>query len=111
MLAPIFDVPFDSDPDWKAWMLDHAQQHDVIYNTMLQKGLGFIKFPLLDAREPNDKDWMENHQLEHDAIYTRLGLVGMPDLASSDLSKKDQWEVWQQSHQDTHTAINTKLGI
>ena len=54
---------------------------------------------------------MNNHQFEHEAIYTLLGLVGMPDLSSSDLDDKQQWQDWQQTHQDVHTYINNVLGI
>jgi len=111
MLAPIFDIPFDSDKDWKVWMLDHSLQHDSIYVSLVTKGKTIIKLPLTEAKDPNDKDWMNNHQLEHEAIYAVLGLAGMPDLASSDLTKQDQWQAWQELHQDVHALINTTLGI
>jgi len=111
MLSPIFDIPFESDKDWKVWMLDHSLQHDIIFSKLTTLGKAIVKFPLIEAKEPNDKDWANNHQLEHDAIYTVLGLAGMPDLASSDLTKKDEWEAWQQLHQDVHAQINLTLGI
>ena len=109
--ATLFEVPFDKEDEWKAWMLDHSLQHDTIYIKMASLGKPFIKFPLTDANDPNDKDWMNNHQFEHEAIYALLGLVGMPDLASSDLDDKQQWQDWQQTHQDVHTYINNVLGI
>ena len=111
MVAPLFDVPFDSKSEWQVFMLEHALQHGDIYAGIVAKGKNMTIFPLIDATEPNDHDWLNNHQLEHQEIYDILGLSGLPDLSSADLSKQDQWQTWHDQHRDVHSLINSVLGI
>jgi hypothetical protein len=88
----------------------HAMSHEAIYDTILQAGTTIPHFPYFDVVDW-DKDWLQNHQQEHQAIYNYLGVTGLPDLASSDLTKDEELQTWMQLHADVHDYINQLLNL
>lgn len=111
MTTPIFDIPFDSEQDYRVFLLDHAEIHDRIYAAIIDAGKSMLKFPLTDAAFPNDTDWLNNHQLEHQQMFDILGLSGLPDLSSVDFTKNEQFQDWHDQHRNLHTLISANLGV
>lgn len=109
-LGPWVDTPFDDADAFGDFQLVHGLAHDQFASVMYQQGKVYTTYPLMDAPSEN-KDWLLTHQQEHESIYAQLGLTGLPDLATVDLRKDDEYETWMQLHTQIHAQINATLGI
>lgn len=108
-ITPFIDTPFDDDDAWEAFTLSHGMAHEKYYEVMFAAGYQFPHYPVFDLSE--NADWKLIHQQEHDGIFRSLGLTGLPDLATVDLSKQDEFEDWLAYHGQVHARINAALGI
>lgn len=109
-IAPFSSMLPDDSREFEAFSLAHAMAHESIYDTMLTLGFVIRHYPFFDIEKYN-RDWLLDHQSEHDALYTALGLVGMPDLASSDLKDDDQLKTWMELHEQVHQNLNLVLSL
>lgn len=109
-IAPWVDTPFDDADAFGDFQMVHGLAHDDIASVMYQLNNVYTTYPLMDATTEN-KDWLLTHQQEHASIYALLGLTGLPDLATVDLRKDDEYTDWLNLHNQIHTVINATLGI
>lgn len=104
------DTPFDDEDAFADFALVHGLAHDKFAEVMYPLGFVYTTYPLYDT--PNyDRDWLMTHQQEHESIFAQLGLTGLPDLATVDLKKNDEYDDWMEQHQLIHEQINSFLGI
>lgn len=109
-IAPWTDTPFDDVDAFADFALNHGLSHDKIASVMYGNGNTFITYPLYDTTT-YEHDWLLDHQAEHESIYAQLGLTGLPDLATVDMKKQDEYQTWLLQHQQVHQLINATLGI
>lgn len=109
-LSPFSDAPFDDADAFADFQLVHGLAHERIAEVMYENSLFYITYPLMDNPQ-QDTDWLLNHQSEHESIFSRLNMTGLPDLATVDLSKEDEYFDWQNLHREIHERINKTLGI
>ena len=108
-LNPFIDTPFEDPDAWEAFELAHGLAHERIYEAMLQAGKMLEHYPLFDL--DRQSDWKLIHYSEHQSLYRALNIQGLPDLATVNLDKKDEWEDWMLFHAQVHSVLNVKLGI
>lgn len=109
-LSPFSDLPFDDEDAFADFQLAHGLAHDRIAAAMYALSKVYNTYPLME--EPSkDKDWLLTHQSEHESIFTLLGMTGLPDLTTVDLSKQDEFDDWMLLHRQIHERINATLGI
>lgn len=77
---------------------------------MYAQDLAYTTYPLYDTPD-YDRDWLLNHMQEHQSIFAKLGLTGLPDLATVDLKKEGEFVDWMFQHQLIHEQINSALSI
>lgn len=109
-ISPWTDTPFDDSDAFDDFALVHGMSHEKIAAVMFNAGSVYTTYPLLDTPD-YDRNWLVTHQQEHQSIYNLLGLSGLPDLATVDLKKEDEFYDWLLAHQQIHTIINANLGI
>lgn len=109
-LAPWTDIPWGDEDALLDFYMVHGMTHNNIANVMYAQDLFYVTYPLMDAKR-YDKDWLLIHQAEHESIYSQIGLQGMPDLASVDFGKEDEFYDWHLLHKQVHANINAVLGI
>lgn len=104
------DTPFDDKEAFDDFILVHAIVHDKIAAVMYGQDLQYTTYPLLDTPDYN-RDWMLTHQQEHQSIYNLLGLSGLPDFATTDLSEEGPYQDFMLLHTQVHQQIGLALGI
>lgn len=109
-ISPFTDTPFGDEDAFSDFQLVHGLSHDKIAAVMYAQDLTYTTYPLMDSPD-YDRDWLLTHQEEHQSIFNRLGLSGLPDLATVDLKKEGEYSDWMFLHQQVHQAINAALGI
>ena len=109
-LAPWTDTPFDDEDAFDDFQLVHGLAHDKIAAVMYPLGFVYTTYPLYETPNYNI-DWLLTHQEEHQSIFAQLGMTGLPDLASVDLKKDEEYQDWMLLHQQVHQQINSFLGI
>lgn len=109
-ISPWTDIPFDDDDAFRDFQLVHGLSHDRIAAVMYGTSKFYQTYPLYDTPR-EDSGWKLDHQTEHQSIFTLLALTGLPDLATVDFDKQDEFENWMLLHQQVHQRINAALGI
>lgn len=103
-------MPPDDDDAFADFSLIHALSHDRIAKAMYANANYYTTYPLYETPD-HDHDWLLNHQAEHQSIFTLLGMTGLPDLATVDLTKPEEREDWLLLHMQIHQRINAALNI
>lgn len=109
-LAPFQDIPFDDQEAMDDFRMALQANHDRIAQKMYANSKFYKTYPLIDTVE-HSKDWQQNLQQELGSIYTLLNLNGLPDFASTDLSREDDFQDWVQQLIFVETTINANLQI
>lgn len=109
-ISPWTDTPFDEPDAFADFALSHGLAHDKIAAVMYGNGNTYVTYPLYDT-VTYERDWLLDHQAEHESIYSLLGLSGLPDLATVDMKKPDEYSDWLLQHQQVHVVLNSVLGI
>lgn len=109
-LSPLSIIPFDDPEAFEDFSLAHGMAHQKIAEVMYAQDLQYDTYPLMDTPD-KDTDWKLTHYTEHQSIYFLLELAGLPDLATVDFHKEDEFNDWFFQHQQVHAIINAALGI
>ena len=103
------DNPFGDEPAFQDFLGQHQIAHDTINRFLAGSGKLVSAVPLADTPIGNN-DWLLDHYQLHLEIGIAIG-QSVPDLASVDLTKEDQYLDWMQIHSYLHQQINSFLGI
>jgi len=109
-LSPFQDTEFGDSEAFEAFQLAHGIAHEKIAQVMLNSVLIYNVYPLFDTPD-YDRDWKLFHYTEHQSIFNLLHLTNLPDLATVDFNKQDEFEDWMSQHTFVHARINAALGI
>lgn len=109
-LQPFQDVEYDDAESMEDFKMSLQINHDKIAQVMFGNSLFYKTFPLIDSAQHN-KDWQQNLQQELTSIFTLLDLNGLPDLASADLNREDDFSDFMDLLIQTEGTINRTLGI
>jgi hypothetical protein len=108
------DVAFDSDDAWGAFQLQHGMMHQKVYDSILDKDALQNEpefYPLFDFPREDNKEYLFDHWRVHQSNALILGLPGIPDLSTYDLSDPAQYTDFLQQHFLVHLNENIALGI
>lgn len=109
-LQPYQDTPFDDDDAFMDFQMALQLNHDTIAQRMFANGDFYKTYPLID--EPwNVKDWQLTLQQELNSIYALLEMTGLPDLASADLEREQDFSDFMQLLVNAEARVNAALGI
>lgn len=109
-LQPFQDIEYDDNEALDDFKMSLQLNHDKIAQVMFENGNIYKTFPLIDSTQHN-KDWQQNLQQELGSIFTLLDLNGLPDLASADLTREDDFSDFMDLLIQTEGTINMTLGI
>ena len=109
-LSPFQDTPFGDEDAFEAFQLAHGLAHAKIAQTMFNTSKFYNVYPLFDTPD-YDRDWKLFHYTEHQSIFNLLDMSDLPDLATVDFNKQDEYEDWMLQHTLVHARINIALGI
>lgn len=109
-LAAFQDIPFDDQDAFNDFKFALQANHDTIAQRMFANSKFYKVYPLYDSVE-HSKDWQQNLQQELSSIYSLLNLTGLPDFASTDLHRQEDFEDWMQQLIFVENTINANLGI
>lgn len=104
------DIPFDDHEAFEDFRLSLQMNHDKIAQVMFAAGQLYKTYPLIDSPE-HSKDWQQNLQQELQSIFTLRNLTGLPDFASVDLDRQDDFEDFMQLLINVERQVNQNLGI
>ncbi len=105
------NVEFDSPDSWATFDLNHVGMHAAVYDAMLRRNLVPFYVPLAGfPREEND-DYLLDHWQVHVSNARLLGLPGIPDLGTVDMSDPLQFSDWTDLHARVHENENVALGL
>ena len=108
-LSPFVDTAFDDEDAFDTFALANGMALQKIYDVMVRNGKPFTYYDLMDAKQ--DPNWLLLLDQEVRSIYDKLGLTGLPDLASVDLRKQDEFEDFMLTYTQSIQIINANLGI
>jgi hypothetical protein len=103
------DTPFDDPEAFESFALANGMALQKIYDVMTLQSKIFTYYPLMDAAD--DSNWLLLLDQEMRSIYDHLGLTDLPDLASVDLRKQDEFEDFMLNYAQAITTVNASLGI
>lgn len=108
------DVSFDSSEAWENFTLIHGISHQSVYQGILQiDALENIPtyYPLFDFPREENADYLLDHWRVHVSNAQLLGLPGIPDLSTVDLTSESQYADWLAQHALVHLNENAALGF
>jgi hypothetical protein len=109
-LSPFQDIQYDDTEALDDFKCSLQINHDKIAQIMFKGGLAYKTFPLIDSGE-HQKDWQQNLQQELGSIFKLLNLTGLPDLASADLNREDDFSDFMDGLIQVEITVNKTLGI
>jgi len=108
-ILPYIDTPFDDEEAFESFALANGVAMQRIYDVMTSQDKLFTYYPLMDAND--DSNWLLLVDQTMRSIYNTLGLTDLPDLASVDLRKQDEFEDFMLNYAQAVQVVNTTLGI
>lgn len=109
-LAPFQDILYDDEEAFDDFALALQLNHNRIAQVEFAASKFYKTYPLADVGS-NKKDWQQNLQQELQSIFTLNNMTGLPDLASADLDREDDFNDWMQGLIFAELRVNTQLGI
>lgn len=109
-LSPFQDIEYDDNEALDDFKMSLQLNHDKIAQVMFASSKFYKVFPLIDSAQHN-KDWQQNLQQELNSIFTLLNLTGLPDLASADLTRADDFSDFMDGLIQVEIRVNNQLGI
>ena len=110
MLAVLLENPRTPE-EWERWSFHHRASHDLIRDTIKQKGgpsiQDFILYPISHA---DFGSFLGNNQQAHIQMLGALGIQS-EDLSSLDPANQEQLGSWCYQHWFDHFSAENRLGI
>lgn len=109
-LGPFQDIPTSDSDGFDDFKFNLQVNHDTIAQRMFALNLVYKTYPLVDSLR-HTKDWQQNLQQELGSIFSLLGMSGLPDFASVDLDREEDFHDFLQQLVFVERRINATLGI
>ena len=105
------DVEFSSEDAWASFNLLHGVAHQAAYQKILALDITPTYLDLFVFPREENQTYLKDHWAVHQSNARALGINGLPDLSTVDLSDPEQYQDWMQLHYQVHQRENAVLGV
>jgi hypothetical protein len=93
------------------FLFENGVQHKLFYETLADRGILILQYPISDADPSNLDDWLFVHNQEHERIASQLRLDNPFQLLDSDWNVENDFYDWIGVHLSIHEQIIKVLNL